>query len=70
MESPELRDRLGAWYPFCINPNCELCVQPGDPRVRGSGNWAVLGNGLTVGRGLYGGVYLCDWCGRRSMILT
>jgi hypothetical protein len=52
---------------FCNNPTCDLHVRAGDSNVRGFGNWAVLANGLTVGRGLYDGVFLCDRCGRRGL---
>ena len=49
--------------PFCANPDCALHVRAGDPGVEGFGNWAVLPSGLQVGRGCYGGRYLCDFCG-------
>ena len=51
---------------FCSNPTC-LCglhVRMGDPRVRGSGNWAELASGILIGRGIVDGVYLCDGCTR------
>jgi hypothetical protein len=51
-------------YPFCSNPDCILYVRSGDPCVIGSGNWAELADGTTVGRGIYNGLYLCDLCGR------
>jgi hypothetical protein len=67
MESPPKQDRLETGNPFCNNPLCDLHVRAGDPGVCGFGNWAVLENGLTVGRGLYGGVFLCDRCGQRTL---
>jgi hypothetical protein len=52
---------------FCNNVHCVLHVQPGDPGVHGSGNWAIFADGITVGRGLFRDVYLCDRCGRREI---
>jgi len=51
-------------YPFCANPDCDLHVRSGDPRVKGFGNWAVMPDGRTVGRGVYHGLFLCDSCGQ------
>jgi hypothetical protein len=51
-------------FPFCGNPACPLHVRAGDPGVAGLGNWARLPDGRWVGRGYYGGVFLCDPCGR------
>ena len=51
-------------FPFCSNPDCVLYVRAGDPGVVGAGNWAELPDGRMVGRSIYGGVYLCDPCGR------
>jgi len=53
-------------YPFCSNPHCELHVRAGDPGVQGVGNWAELPDGRLIGRGMYGGVFLCDPCGRTT----
>jgi hypothetical protein len=52
-------------HPFCGNPDCVLYVRSGDPEVSGSGNWATLSDGRIVGRSLYGGILLCDWCGKQ-----
>jgi len=49
---------------FCSNAKCELHRRAGAPGVMGSGNWAVLGDGRIIGRGIYGNVVLCDICGR------
>lgn len=49
---------------FCENPACVLHVRPGDPGVRGSGDWAVRPDGIRTSRSLYGGRMLCDLCGR------
>ena len=35
---------------FCANTGCVLHVRPGDPNVRGSGNWAEFQDGTIVGR--------------------
>jgi hypothetical protein len=50
-------------FPFCSNPDCVLYVRAGDPGVKGSGNWVELSDGRVVGRSIYSGVYLCDFCG-------
>jgi hypothetical protein len=52
---------------FCANPECELHVRAGGSGVRGSGNWARLPDGRTVGRSRYLGQMLCDGCGRRLL---
>ena len=57
----------GAGHSFCNNPQCDLHVLTGDPGVQGAGNWAELATDLIVGRGLYGGVFLCDRCGSRAL---
>jgi len=54
-------------FPFCGNPRCELHVRPGDPGVLGIGNWAQLPDGRLIGRGWYGGEFLCDVCGRAAL---
>jgi hypothetical protein len=46
---------------FCANTSCELHVRPGDPGVRGQGNWVEL-RGLWVGRRLVAGRMICDFC--------
>ncbi len=51
-------------YPFCANPDCLLHVRAGDSGVKGFGNWAIMPDGRTIGRGIYHGVFLCDVCGR------
>jgi hypothetical protein len=51
-------------HPFCGNPDCVLYVRAGDPGVVGSGNWATLSDGRVIGRSLYGGILLCDSCGK------
>ena len=56
--------------PFCSNPDCLLHVREGDPGVQGSGNWAQLGNGRIVGRGIYIGLYFCDDCRREWRAVT
>jgi len=40
-----------------------LHVRAGDDGVKGVGNWAVMPDGRTIGRGLYHGLLLCDLCG-------
>lgn len=67
VKSAAPQDGLGTEHLFCNNPLCDLYVRTGDPGVQGAGNWANLANGLIVGRGLYGGVFLCDRCGRRGL---
>lgn len=67
MESIPTPDVPESGNVFCNNPACDLHVRAGDPGVRGFGNWAVLASGLTIGRGLYHGVYLCDRCGRNGL---
>jgi len=54
---------------FCGNPACKvgLHVHVGTPGVDGAGNWAVLPEGIVVGRGRYGEVYICDLCGRARL---
>jgi len=52
----------GAW--FCNNENCVLHVRLGDPRVRGSGEWAVRPDGVVTSRRRVGERMLCDLCGR------
>ena len=47
----------------CANSVCILRVRPGDPNVRGRGNWATLEGGLIVGRQRIDGVMFCDGCG-------
>ena len=50
---------------FCGNPVCALHVRAGDPGVRGSGEWATLGNGITVTRSVCSdGTMICDLCRR------
>ncbi len=56
--------RAGSMGFFCENPACVLHVRPGDPGVRGSGDWAVRPDGIRTSRSLYGGRMLCDLCGR------
>ena len=68
MESDPSDSGHGTGHPFCNNPQCNLHVWAGDPGVQGAGNWAVLANGLIVGRGPYGGVFLCDRYGRRGLV--
>ncbi len=51
--------------PFCADPQCALHVRVVDERVAGGGNWVVLPDGRTFGRGRYGSVLLCDACGTR-----
>jgi hypothetical protein len=51
---------------FCANTACPLHVRRGDPGALGLGNWARLPDGTLTGRGRYGGVMLCDLCGRRA----
>jgi len=50
---------------FCANTGCVLHVGPGDPRVRGWGNWATLADGIVVGRQRIESTMLCDGCVRR-----
>ena len=47
---------------FCANSVCILHVRPGDPNVRGRGNWAALEGGLIVGRQRIDGDMFCDGC--------
>jgi hypothetical protein len=37
---------------FCSNAKCELHRRAGASGVMGSGNWAILGDGRIIGRGL------------------
>ena len=62
-ESDPLTD-AGDGEPFCMNPECVLHVRRGDPGVHGSGEWAVRPDGIRTSRARYGGVMLCDLCGR------
>jgi hypothetical protein len=50
---------------FCANPSCALHVRPGDPNVRGRGNWADMGDGIIIGRQRIADVTLCDRCAAR-----
>jgi hypothetical protein len=56
---------LARGAPFCANPDCALHVRLVDTRVAGAGNWVVLPDGRTFGRGRFGAVLLCDACGTR-----
>jgi hypothetical protein len=67
MERQSLMDGVEFGHSFCGNPECVLHVRVGDPGVTGSGHWAVLSSGITLGRGLYDGRYLCDRCGRERL---
>lgn len=58
---------LESEMPFCSNAECFLHVRTGDPGVEGQGNWAVVDETLTVGRGRYGNHMLCDRCGRELL---
>ena len=52
---------------FCANTGCVLHVRPGDPNVRGSGNWAQFEDGTIIGRRRVESTMLCDRCGARVM---
>ncbi len=52
---------------FCANAGCVLHVRPGDPNVRGSGNWARFTDGRIVGRRRVESTMLCDLCAVRLM---
>jgi len=67
MDQILLEDCLESGTLFCNNPECELHVRVGSPGVHGIGNWAVLENGHTFGRGRYGNIFLCDACGLRQV---
>jgi len=56
---------LSRGAPFCANPECALHVRLVDDSVAGGGNWVVLPDGRTFGRGRYGTALLCDACGTR-----
>lgn len=60
-------DYFDGGQPFCGNPYYGQHVRAGDPGVRGSGNWAILPNGVVIRRGIYEGQYLCDVCGRERI---
>jgi hypothetical protein len=55
---------------FCSNQQCALHVRPGMPGIRESGNWALLANGLWIGRGIYNGRMRCDACGLEQPPVT
>jgi hypothetical protein len=52
---------------FCANTGCVLHVRPGDPNVRGSGNWAQFEDGTIIGRRRVESTMLCDRCAARVM---
>ena len=52
---------------FCANAGCVLHVRPGDPNVRGSGNWAEFADGTIIGRRRVESTMLCDRCAGRVM---
>ncbi len=52
---------------FCANSGCVLHVRPGDPNVRGWGNWAEFQDGTIIGRRLVESTMLCDRCAGRVM---
>lgn len=52
---------------FCANTGCVLHVRPGDPNVRGSGNWAEFPDGTIIGRRRVESTMLCDRCAGRVM---
>ena len=55
-------DRFEYEVPFCAMESCPLHVRPGDPGVEGQGNWVKHSSGLTIGRRVVDGRYLCDPC--------
>jgi len=63
----QLISHLESELPFCANADCFLHVRSGDPGVEGQGNWAVVDETFTVGRGRYGNHMLCDRCGRELL---
>lgn len=49
---------------FCATLTCALHLSSNDARIRGQGEWALLPNGLIVGRTAVNGQRYCDICAR------